>query len=367
MKRALMGSLCILSVLTFSFYMSGCSSDDSPGVTSTNYSGPGSKWDVTLNSDNTFVITYAESVGSAVAMTVNGTYATTTSGFLKLTVTSATGTDAPSAGDQAYAMNIPGFVTMLKPLDPGSEIIPMLAIGSCPTSAVDFNWTVTSHVEQGTAVDMTTGRDLFGTATFNGSTDLEVTERFDLGNNPLGGNTPMSGTCSNGIINLPDDNVAIWLSPSGAGLVQVVDQNGTPADPSDDRDSVIVAMPQAAITDLSNLDGEYIGIVFNDGSGGDKTSPVWLSFDATGTTEAGGFSDVDAGTKDTGNITLTGMTVDTPSDGFFTATLNDGGPTAPMACQAVVGVNGTSQNLIFCVGTEAGDNTSLYTVLLISQ
>jgi hypothetical protein len=45
-----------------------------------------------------------------------------TAGFLRLTVTDASGKDAPSPGDQGIALEVPGFAFLMKPLDGDGEI-----------------------------------------------------------------------------------------------------------------------------------------------------------------------------------------------------------------------------------------------------
>ena len=378
MKKILTGAFLLFASIGMSMYVAACSSDGSStsGSSSTSYSGPGSKWDVSLNSAaNTFVITRAPDAASAVDMTVNGTYETTTSGFLKLTVTSASGTDAPTAGAQAYALNVPGFVFLLKPLDANSEIIPMVASGSCPSSSQSFNWMVTSHEASGQGTTLEDNRDLLGTATFNGTDTMSIPAQYDLqGDDITTPNNTITGSCSNGIISLNDGNpITLYLSTAGAGLVDIFAQGSGTATETDDRHTVIVAMPQDTISSLSSLDGNYIGIVFNESvSSGDKTAPVWANFNSAGTTTAGEFTDVDAGTQDPNQVTITGISIDSPANGFFRATLTSGSDTAPMSCQVTKNAAGSGQNIIFCVGIDPdsftnGNADQLYTVLLVQQ
>ena len=366
MKRILFVFLSFIALLGSTFYVTGCSSDSGSSVTTTNYAGPGSSWSVALNSDNTFVITYAETVGGDVELTVNGTYTTTTSGYLKLTVTSSDGVDGPTAGDQAYAVNIPGFVFLLKPMSNDGEIIPMIATGTCPTSTLNFNWMVTSHEDSGNGNQLYDGRDLVGTASFDGTDTLTLGAKYDLENDSLGAGDTMTGSCSNGIISITSpETVNIWLSPSEAALVQVY--NGA-------NDSVIVAMPQETLSAASDLNGDYYGILFNeavDENSDSETQPVWMTISG-GNATAGGFTDVDAGTKDNSDTVSYAFTANSPANGFISGTLTAGADTTPMTCQTTLDVNGSGKNLIFCVGIDPESNTSgdadqLYTALFISQ
>ena len=109
--------------------------------TTTSYVGPGSEYSITFNeSDNTFDLTESDS-----SLTIAGSYTTLASGFKKLTVgtVSGGGSDGPSAGDQAYGVDIPGVVFLLKPLEANSEIISMVSKGSCPTEDFNMNWIIT--------------------------------------------------------------------------------------------------------------------------------------------------------------------------------------------------------------------------------
>src|SRR5579885_1047292 len=108
----------------------------------TSYSGAGSAWSATLDpSNNTFTMTHAPTVGGTVDQTINGTYTTSSDGFLVLTVTSSSGSNSanlPAAGAKANALNIPGFILFVAPIGAtnGQNVIPMIASGNCPTDTL---------------------------------------------------------------------------------------------------------------------------------------------------------------------------------------------------------------------------------------
>ncbi len=137
----------------------GSSSDnDSPTapvsetVEATNYNGPGSKWDVTLNSDDTFVITRRESLNDPIDLTVEGTYEDLDSGFLLLTVSSGSGENVPPAGSQALALEAPGYALFLKPLGSGdNQILAMVTAGECPSSDIAANWVLVKSASDANA------------------------------------------------------------------------------------------------------------------------------------------------------------------------------------------------------------------------
>jgi len=131
-------------------------------VSAVSYSGPGSRWDADLATDGSFTITRRDSVSAPVDLTVNGSYEGLASGFLKLTMASASGTNAPSAGDITYTLDVPGYALMLKPLDAGNDqIIPMVRSGECPTVDMDANLVMVKKDDGVLANDA--GREFFGT------------------------------------------------------------------------------------------------------------------------------------------------------------------------------------------------------------
>ena len=226
---------------------------------------------------------------------------------------------------------------------------------------------VTSHEASGQGADLSTNKDLVGTASFNGSDTMTLPSKFDLQGNSLTAGDSMAGTCANGIISLPDDDANIWLSASGAALVQVM--NGS-------RESAIVAMPQSTLTAASDLDGEYYGILFNeavDENSESETAPIYMDV-TNGVGTAGEFTDVDNATKDTVNTVSFNFAsnVNSPANGFVSGTLTSGSDTTPMTCQTTTNVNGSGKNLMFCVGVDPdnytnGSKDELYTVILLSK
>ena len=91
------------------------------------------------------------------------------------------GDEKPSVGDQAYGVDIPGVVFLLKPLEANSEIVSMVSKGSCPTGDFNMNWIITG-IESGTAFKKgcndgdpsVKGIDALGTFSFTNSTQQGV-------------------------------------------------------------------------------------------------------------------------------------------------------------------------------------------------
>ena len=374
MKKLAKGCLLFVTCSLFSFYFVGCNNNEDGGSTvlssgAGTYKGPGSEWTVSLTAAGSFTITRAPTAGGTLDMTVTGSFTVLSSGYLKLTVSEATGTasDKPSAGDQAYGMLVPGFAFLLKPMSNAGKIIPMLIAGDCPGSGFNMNWIKTDDQRSGNGTTnyIADAIDMYGTANYDSATTaLNIPSRYNLGNASQGAGPAMTGTCTNGVLTTGSSDT-LYLTGSGGALVRT------------SGGDTIVAMPDQTISAVSDLAGNYSGILFNesvDANTQSETEPVWLTIATDGTASAGTWSDVDAGTQGSNAVTMSAFSINTPSNGFVRTTLTEtgSGNTAPMQCQVSLNVAGTGKNIIFCVSIDAnasngGDNSMLYNVLLVSR
>lgn len=344
----------------------GSSSDDDSGSGSgsgavQNYSGPGSKWDVTLNTDSTFVITYRESHTADVGMTVNGTYTRNASGFVTLTVTNSTGEDGPSAGDLAWALEVPGYAFMLKPIgDDNAQMIAMVESGSCPTADFDANWVIVKKSSDDNADS--TDRDFFGTFSYDADSEsATLPSRFALAGDfalQEQGSVP-DGTCSDGLMDLQQEAV-MYLTTNGGALVH------TGID--DDSDSsIIFALAQSAVTSFSTIDGSYAGMLFDDNmSDGSKINPVSMSC-SDGTCTGTLVTDVATGATNSDSVTISfdSDSIDSLATGFITGTISSDG-TGNLACMVDDNAAGSGKTIVSCVGQSPGDNTKMFNVMFVS-
>ncbi|HUP57791.1 MAG TPA: hypothetical protein VM598_10090 [Bdellovibrionota bacterium] len=326
---------------------SGCASD--PEAANYTYGGAGSNWQATLNGDGTFTITESDS-----GMTATGTYETLSTGFLRLTVSSASGTGAPSAGDQALALNVPGFVFLLKPLGDGSPIIPMVPIGTCPSANMTANWILT-ETNSDISLNTTEG---FGTFTYTASTGaVALPTKYAIDNTSLGAGTIGTFTCSGGVGTLSGGE-EMWFNPSGGAIV-----HGGSGD-------IILAMTQATVGSAAALNGNYSGLVFSNNGGGDDTFPVMGTLSG-GTGTFTQVTNVATGTLGTESATLSFSAVDSPSAGFVDGNLAvTADATNPMQCMVTLNANGSGKNVIMCLGEEpgtAGGVNNVYTLLLVQR
>ena len=346
----------LLALLALGVISSSCnksSSSDSSATTTYSYAGAGSNYAASLASDGTFRITESDS-----GLTVNGTYTTLTSGFLELTVSSASITSgtAPSAGDKAYAINVPGYVFILKPLGSNTQVITMLASGTCPSSNLNLNWIVTNSADGSN----NSTSDRFGTFTWaaaSGLTALPTRYALSAPTTNMGAGTVGTFTCSSGIGTA--GNAKMFLTASGGALVNT-DTTSTTAS------QFILAMPTAAISSATSLAGSYAGLIFDESS---STKVKTVNSTVSGSTMTVNSISVATGASDglITNGTIAMSAVDSPSAGFFTGTVTSGSSSS-IACIAQVNASSSGKNIIFCIGVPPGGAaTQLFTAVFVSK
>jgi hypothetical protein len=352
----LAGLLCACTLFVY-----GCAEEESEedAAQALNYNGPGSKWDVSLV-DGGFTITMRESVDAAVALTVEGTYQRMASGFLVLTVSSSQGAEGPEAGAQAWAVEVPGYALILKPMDDGSDqVIPMVVAGSCPENDVAANWVMVKKASAAAADDA--DREFFGTFAYSTETNtamLPVRRALANAFQDAGAQALAGGACEGGIMTVED--AVMYLTSNGGAIVHTEVNNP-------DDGSFIFALAQKAIADVNNLDADYAGVLFDDSmTEGQKIQPVALSCTAgacTGTI----VTDVTTGATSAESVTVTLDGVpDDFGNGLITGTIASGADTGNLACMADTGVLDSGRIMVSCVGQSPGDNSNMFNVLFTS-
>lgn len=331
MKKLLIISTAVcLSV--YAFIACGKKSDSStPGASTTLYQGAGSKWTISITGSDFTINKFASTADSTAEMTINGTLEqNSTNKFMKLTVSNATGTNAPSAGSVAYGLEVPGYAFFLKPAGSSDPIV-MVQSGSCPTSNFQANWTI-AKAKPTMTLPMTNTQDFFGGATFtiNGaSSSILVSQNEPITGAALttgGGNnngtsslTFNSSDCSNGLLRLSDNSGVfdMYFTSSGGALVRFPDEQ------------IIFASPKrtSAVTQ-SEIAGDYSVIVFDDRASGDSVFPAKITIPASGSATGVEITDIINNTEGSGGIVFSNIasTVDSSSTqlptGFFRASIN---------------------------------------------
>lgn len=323
------------------------------------YQGSGSQWTTELDTDNnTFTVSETDS-----GLVVEGTFEQLDSGFLKLTVTSSSPGDDPAPGAQAYALNIPGTILLLKPIGAESNIISMVRTGSCPESDLLGNWIETRT--QGENLD---GSEIFGTFLFTaveGNASLPEVYGIADPTTPLLTDEDLGNfECEDGVATVED--ATLYLSEAGAVVVEVPnEENGD----NEDDNAIIVGMPVGAIGNLANTDGTYSGLIFVDGNDAEiMTVEVTLENGSGSVSRYDNDSPENDSTKEEiGTIDF--AEIDSPSDGFMRGTVlaTAENETGTIVCMAQDDVNQSGQKFVFCAGSAPGDDNSLFNVLLISN
>ncbi len=336
------------------------------------YSGPGSYWEAHFDvPSSTFTITMAEMPNTPVLMTVEGTFAHV-NGFKLLTVTSATGADAPAAGEQAVGLELPGYAFLLMPLDPNHDgIIPMLVSGGCPTTDQSLNWLIAQGYAGKDATE--THRDFFGTYSYSiGTGTAYLPSRYALEGLTELTDPPQPiqpGACDGSVMTMldADDNSPLadmWMTDGGA-MVRTYDDGGS---------QTILALPGDAVA-ANDLAGSYVGFHFSSEDGeapGEADSmtdsfPVTMTIDAAGQGTGAAYEDVTLGALVSDQVTVSLGDVNVPSDGWVTGHLGTPEGNGTLACAAATGVGTAGQNILFCIGQNPGDPTQAFTLMLASQ
>lgn len=360
----------VVAVATIISACSGASDTTTTPTTTTTtseaaaYSGPGSKWDFDLAADGTFSIERRAGVGAQVDMTIAGAYSRLDSGFMKLTVDSSTGANAPANGDTAWALEVPGYALLVKPMQAGSDqMIAMVASGTCPTGDLNANWVL---VKQDVGRDTSdSSADYTGTFSYNATSGTpELPSKYSI-TDPLTnlGSFPLSsGSCVDGILSF--SVATLYLTDNGGAMVHTFGNDLT----TEDDDNFIFALKQKVITNISAMDGDFVGMLFDEtGDPGNKVVPISLSC-TSGTCTGGNVTDIVTGAVDATNsvtVALSG-TVDAPSAGFITGTISTATSTGKLTCMIDVDASGTGKKIGSCVGQAPGDITKMFNVMFVS-
>ncbi|MBL7544973.1 MAG: hypothetical protein JNL11_14235 [Bdellovibrionaceae bacterium] len=316
------------------------SSDSSPTDNSgaaTTYQGAGSKWSIAITGANFVINKYASAGDTTPEMTISGTLEKYANQFVKLTVASASGSNAPSAGSVAYGLEVPGYAFFLKPIGGNSEPIIMVQSGTCPTTSFDANWIIAKTRSDFTP-PMTSTIDFFGGASmnFNGASSSLTVNQYEPitgavistgGGNGNGTSTmPFNiGNCSNGLLRVHEsgnDYFDMYFTSSGGALVKFPGGQ-----------IIFVSPKQNSAVTQASIAGTYSGVVFNDSSSGDSVFPVKLSIPTSGNSNGIEITDVAADTVSSDGVVFSNIASTTDSSatqlpsGMFRADLNSSSAT----------------------------------------
>lgn len=347
------------SIAAISALIIGCGGGGggAASVTTNSYSGPGSDYSLNMSSNNQFTLTEADS-----SLSLTGSWASLSSGFRKLTVSTSNQTGNVPVGSSAYVLEVPGVMTLLKPIGSNTQIINMVTSGSCPSSDVTANWVNTNK-----NINMSTqksNRDLFGTYSYTHSTTSAILpQKYAFDETGLGSSNLGTLTCNNGIVT--GSSFKMYLTQAGGAIVRTEGSDNTLGNTDDD---LIISFPTDTLS-AGELDGTYSGLVFEESGTSENIFPVSMTF--SGTTGSGfAFTNVDTNTlssTDSVGVSIT-SSLNQPANGFFSIQITDkDSNTGTAKCMANSDVVNSGKNLIYCIGENPGDNSKLYNLLLVSK
>jgi hypothetical protein len=316
-------------------------------TTTASYQGAGSRWTADFTNGNFVIKKFADATATTALVTVNGTYIDYSNRFKKLTVTTATGTGAPTAGSEAFGIEIPGFAFILKPAgDANSEPIAMVVAGSCPTTGFSANWIATDF-EAGTNTGDT--QDAFGTATFTisgASSSAVITRKTFVTASPLSDSSLNfdSTNCSGGVLDA-GGGVSMYLTTSGGALV------------STSASKIFAAPNQGVDFTQAAAAGTYSGVAFV-ADATEKQIPVKIIIPSSGNGSGAQITDLATDAVAADSLVFSNFAAIASTNGLFRANATLGSDTGSINC-AIFSYGGV--NVIGCNGffkTDAGDYDS---------
>lgn len=343
-----LGTLLIFSVLISSC---GSSSSNSSDV----YQGKGSTWEMTFNAGT---VTGSESVSG---VTFSGTYTSKSTGFIEVTVTSSSGTGAPTVGTEFYGITIPEVAVVFRPILTSGESVPVVLLkkGTCPSGTGAFSWIEGQPNSNYNVND--SNAEVYGkfTTTNSGNT-VTVNTGYSLANNDtnLTSGQSFTGTCSDGKATVGSGQDSGTMFYTASGPIMIHTSNG-----------LIYGVPSATVT-ASNLAGDYSGIIYTaDGSTlSDKFHPALMTINSTGTSGSVTIYDtVETTATSLGTATLALSSANSPHAGAFKGTVTVGGSTENSFFAVVVNIAGTGINAVFGIGRKPGAATKAYSTLFVSK
>lgn len=305
--------------------------------------GPGDVWSWTMD-ESTFTAT-----NQTLGYHYTGTKSTLPTGFLKLSVSS---TDDPgvSAGQAAYALELPGTALMLK-MAGADEKSPIIAacLGANPTGPqVSFNFVAVGSAGFNAASDQAYGHVTFDV---NGNNLSGTSHHFTMDGTPLP-DGPATFTGDNGLMTDTGNNPATGaMTPSGVCVLDYGPQMG----------GVIGVKQAASNVDLADLASRHFrGFLINQG----KTQCVDVIPNGDGTLHGAGYANpngVETGTFDNGSgVTVTFVSQPNPGEATITLATSGGSEQLVAAINRVAG-----KYMMFCFGV--GGDGKPYNVILVEN
>ena len=361
----------------------GTGSDNEPTQsTSTTYNGAGSKWDLTINSDDSCSL--SEELAD---ITIEATCELLDSGFIKISVLSSSGDGAPEAGATTYGFELSGYMLPFVSFS-DNKLIPTVVAGDCPTQDIKHNFIVAYARSN----DENSNFDSWGTfghwqSDYDAKTLTVEIYRRD-GSRPSEGedsdgedtvtvDMDLSTFCTNGetyddtVVPEGDDpysatTTAYWTKSGGL----IWHQEGH----HDDRIENDFMIPyDDGISQLSQLDGDYIGYTI---SGNGQTSYASTPVSVSATNGVFALKQMDVEANSVSSYSHSEFTLSSELEGtrgLFTGQITQYDETTAsksegLGCAVDLNAGDSGKNVIICGGMlPDGSLENLYSAILVSK
>ena len=377
-------SLSVVTALSFS----GCgssSNDDTKKedeITTKNYNGAGSRWDMSFKSNGIATIKELNS-----NLEINATWETLSSGFRKITTTSSSDSNIAN-GTVTYGFNLPDYMFPFISFTE-NKLIPTIVKGECPNGDLKHNFIV-SYAKSNNKTDNTIN-DFDGFGTFGywhsnsntNKTNIEVYKR-DGSRPDDGGSYEISGTpaanCSNGTIydtvgDITDDwnaDTTAYFTKSGGLIWHQEGKGNIVGNAYNNRIENDFMLPyEADLNTINQIDGNYIGYEIN-GNGqaslGYENNPVSVII-SNGTLTV---KNINVNTNVVGSE-LSEFTLNTEVNGtkglWKASNLSvDSTGSEGIGCAIDLDAGGSGKNVVICGGMKPdGTLKKLYSLILVSK
>jgi hypothetical protein len=357
------------AALLLALYACGGSSESSSIAKTTHaYQGAGSSWALRSSSDGTCTLAEADS-----NLKINATCSKLSSGFTKITVTSASG-DLPSAnepappeaGDITYAFEVDGYMMPFKSFGEG-KVVPTVSAGNCVTS-INHNYIVSFAKLKDDNNATFAGWSHLGNYTID-STGMTINGYQANGTKVYDNvfrNFTLAG-CSGGLLKGTENGevTSFYLTQNGGAILHQDRTNSTSNDGSAgsaENDFMLPATNDVAT--LAGLDGNYIGFAITSHKTGTyNTTPVSVAA-SNGAFTVSSRTGTDLATATAGHSSFTLATKVSPS--LYRGSLTHTNAGGSIGC--AINSNIANQTIVICSGIDPADptNKTLFSVILKS-
>jgi hypothetical protein len=368
MERVMMKNNSIL--IGVLIVLSGCGGGGTPSSVSgtanagsVNYQGAGSAWSLKVNSDGSCLVKETDS-----NLAINAACTKLSSGFTEIKVTSATGGNAnlaaPAVGTVTYAYEMAGYMMPFIAFSEG-KVVPTVVAGTC-ASSLAHNFVV-SFAKTKDSISTFTGWGAVGTYQTTGD-NLSGT-RYDNMGVSLGNVGPFPlglSNCSGGLLasTANGEKTSFYLTLNGGAILHQDRTNSTDPNTQGSAENDFMLPIETGISNLSQLDGNYIGFVITgNGQTGYTSKPIAVR-GTTGVFNAVERSGTDLATSSASLHSRLTFNASALSPGLYKASLTHVNSGGGVGC--AVSLNGGGKKIVICGGLDPADSTNktMYSVIL---